>query len=158
MPTYNVSHEADDGISREVMRKMRSSRHALVSVADPRDYKAVCGKLTAMLGGRMHPTIFAAAMGVPVVGLSYNRKFRGFFRLLGAEHRVMQVEDFVNRRRTGDLVEMLSADIKGWSEPPAGVDALVRMTRDYTALVLTRSLRGRTLRARRVRPKELQGS
>jgi polysaccharide pyruvyl transferase WcaK-like protein len=138
LPTYNVSHESDDGISLQVLRKMRSGRGGMSCISDPRLYKAVCGRLRVMLGGRMHPTIFAAAMGTPVVGLSYNRKFEGFFRHLGRESDVIPIEEFVHREKVSELSELLSRCIEGRAKPPA-VGPLIEKTRRFTERILERA-------------------
>jgi polysaccharide pyruvyl transferase WcaK-like protein len=49
-----------------------------------------------MVGARMHPLIFAASMGVPVVGLAYNGKFEGAFRLLGLHHQLLDLGSVSN--------------------------------------------------------------
>jgi polysaccharide pyruvyl transferase WcaK-like protein len=137
MPTYNVAHEADDEICRQVLRKMRPGHAAIAPIRDPRDYKAVCGRLSVMLGARMHPTIFCAAMGKPVVGLSYNAKFQGLFRLLGCEDRVMTIDDFVRGEQTEELLGMIIASVNGGQvRAPKRVWRLVRRTREFTTAVM----------------------
>ena len=56
---------------------------SLARIADPRLYKAVLGHAALIVSSRMHPLILGAGMGVPLVGLSYNDKFRGLFDQLG---------------------------------------------------------------------------
>jgi polysaccharide pyruvyl transferase WcaK-like protein len=80
----------------------------VLSIDDPRLYKGCTGHLTVFLGGRMHPMIFAAAMGTPVVGLAYNQKFQGFFQLLQND-QLMDVTTFVEQERTQDLSKFLDA-------------------------------------------------
>ena len=112
MPTYNVAHESDNQTCWQVLKKMRSNRAAMAEIADPRLYKAVAGQLSVMLGGRMHPTILAASAGTPVVGLSYNQKFSGFFDLLGLAERVIDVEVFVKQEMTAALYSLLANAIE----------------------------------------------
>lgn len=128
MPTYNVSHEADADICRNVIEKMMSPRKAILSVNDPRLYKAITSFLSAMLGGRMHPTILAAGEDIPVVGLSYNQKFTGFFQLLGCPEMLIHVEDFVNNTRTERLYKLLSSAITS----RAGMGTKARELADVT--------------------------
>ncbi|MGF1613955.1 MAG: polysaccharide pyruvyl transferase family protein [Gammaproteobacteria bacterium] len=113
MPTYNVSHESDDETCRQVLEKMHTGRAAMVEIRDPRLYKTVAGQLAVMLGGRMHPTILAASAGTPIVGLSYNPKFSGFFALLGMVDRVIDIEAFVKHEMTGALYSLLAQAIEG---------------------------------------------
>ena len=119
MPTYNVSHEADDRICKQIIDKMRSQRTCLLPIHDPSVYKAVTGYLSVMLGGRMHSTILAAGAGTPVVGLAYNQKFYGFFELLARQEDVISVEDFVSHELNDELVALLSKAIaNNWNPLP----------------------------------------
>jgi polysaccharide pyruvyl transferase WcaK-like protein len=139
LPTYNVSHEADDRICHEVAGRMKSERHALLRIADPRLYKAVVGRLTALLSSRMHPTIFAAAMGIPAVGLSYNQKFQGFFQLIGCPDRVTAIDDFVRRGMVDELRSMLGDAIGTDTGVLPRVTELMEDTRRFTHRILDRS-------------------
>lgn len=124
LPTYNVAHEADSDTCREVMEKMGSPRKALLAVQDPKQYKAITGFLSVMLGGRMHPTILAAGENVPVVGLSYNQKFSGFFQLLGRLDKLIHVEDFVNHELTEELYGLLASSLSPKPAPGTRVEEL----------------------------------
>jgi polysaccharide pyruvyl transferase WcaK-like protein len=137
LPTYGVSHEADDRICEEVGRKMRTSPPSVARIDDPRAYKALAGRLSVLLGSRMHATILAATMGTPVVGLSYNRKFEGFFRLIGREDQVITIEDFVAGERTQTLANLLADAIR--EERPAvssRLETLAETTQSFTARIL----------------------
>lgn len=116
LPTYTLSHEADDRVCREILGKMATPSGQVLSIDDPRLYKACAGYLSLFLGGRMHPMIFAAAMGVPVVGLAYNQKFQGFFQLLHSNH-VIDVATFIEEERTEYLYNLLQNSLK---EKPLG--------------------------------------
>ena len=61
----------------------------------------------------MHPTILSASAGTPIVGLSYNQKFSGFFKLLDLEDKLIHIEDFVSRKRTERLSALLLEGIEG---------------------------------------------
>jgi polysaccharide pyruvyl transferase WcaK-like protein len=127
MPTYNVAHEADDETCRRVLASMRTRRATILAITDPRLYKAVSGQLAVMLGGRMHPAILAAGAGTPVVGLSYNQKFKGFFNLLAMGDRVMDIESFVRKEKTATLAGMLAEAIKQPDRhTPPGLHELTR--------------------------------
>lgn len=139
LPTYNVAHEGDDQVCEQIAGKMRSKSKSVIKISDPRLYKAVAGRLSVMLGGRMHPTIFAAAMGSPVVGLAYNPKFLGFFRLIGCPENIMSVDDLVERQQSKRLFDLISVCLQ---KPPGGagaavVSGLIRTYRDFNAFVCT---------------------
>ena len=137
MPSYNRRHEADDQLCQMIAEAMRSSAHSIVSLDDPSLYKAITGRLAVMLGGRMHPTIFAAASGTPVIGLAYNPKFQGLFEMLGLQDRLIDVVDFVNNRRVDDLARALNDAMVGVPGLAERADALGTQTRD----AITRTIR-----------------
>jgi polysaccharide pyruvyl transferase WcaK-like protein len=136
MPTYNVAHEADDRICEEAIGKMKSGRARLIRISEPKLYKAVTGHLSVMLGGRMHPTIFSAGMGTPIVGLAYNQKFVGFFELLGLHDKILTVEDFVRKEMTDELVTLLSKAITNKSNTLPRVAELTNLIRDFNESIL----------------------
>ena len=109
LPTYNLPHEGDDRICEEILRKMTIPTGQVLHLNDPALYMAVTAELRTLLGGRMHPTIFAASVGIPVVGLAYNQKFYGFFELLGLRESVLDVNAFVHGEQVEDLVRLLDA-------------------------------------------------
>jgi polysaccharide pyruvyl transferase CsaB len=112
LPTYNARSEADNRVCEQVRNRMTQSEAQVLLIDDAPLYKAVCGQLSVVLGGRMHPTILAASAGTPVVGLAYNQKFDGFFELIGAADRVLDVASFVTEQRTGDLEAMVEAALR----------------------------------------------
>jgi polysaccharide pyruvyl transferase WcaK-like protein len=61
-------------------------------IAEPRLYKALLGQAALVVSARMRPLIFAAGMGVPFVGLSYNAKFDGLYELLGLTARSLPLD------------------------------------------------------------------
>jgi polysaccharide pyruvyl transferase WcaK-like protein len=136
LPTYTVEHEADDQACEDVARTMASPSRTIVDVPDPSLYKAITGLLSVMLGARMHATIFAAAMGTPVVGLSSNPKFQGFFDLIGCGNSVLEIEDFVARGMTERLAALVSHAITGDQTARPQLDGLTEHTRQYTAELL----------------------
>lgn len=133
MPTYNVSHEADDHICEHVAKHVKSERKTILRISDPTLYKAITAHLKVMLSGRMHAAILSAAMGTPVVGLSYNQKFEGFFRLIGREEDVIGVENFVAKGMTEELTERLSEKIVAGDDASPIVNELIKDTRRFLA-------------------------
>jgi polysaccharide pyruvyl transferase WcaK-like protein len=109
LPTYNVSHEGDDRLCREIQNKMTLDPGKILFIDDPHLYKGVCTQLDVLLGGRMHPMIFAATVGTPVVGLAYNPKFHGGFSMLGLDQYMMDIQEFVTQGLTDELVELVNS-------------------------------------------------
>jgi N-acetylglucosaminyldiphosphoundecaprenol N-acetyl-beta-D-mannosaminyltransferase len=136
MPSYGASHEGDLAMSRAVIASMSESKVQLLEVDEPTLYKGIASVLQLFLGGRMHPTIFAASTGTPVVGLSYNQKFQGFFGMLGLGHQVMDVIDFTSNERVEDLVNLASAALSGPTVSREHVDQLVERVRCHNRAIL----------------------
>lgn len=103
MPTYNVAHEADSAVTELLKARLGGVRVRSAAIDDPRLYKAVAGRLTLMLSARMHPLILSASMGVPIVGLAYNPKFAGLFRILGLPERMLWLDGFRDSDRSREL-------------------------------------------------------
>lgn len=146
LPTYTVPHEGDDRLCELVRARMRSQRTHLVRLTRPAEYLAVLGCLSAMVGGRMHPTILAATAGTPIVGLSYNPKFEGVFELLGLPHRCIAVEDLVEtgdaERFAGLIIEAIHESCRSPGSASSGevmrsrTRALAERTRAWVAEVM----------------------
>lgn len=107
LPTYNVEHEGDDGICEAIRTKMETNRACTVRLDNPMIYKSLTSHLSLMIGARMHPTIFAAACNVPVIGLAYNHKFDGFFELIDNCQNLLWIDDFVFNNRSDDLYSLI---------------------------------------------------
>lgn len=122
LPTYCAPSEADDRLAGRIAERMRHRAEALVvPIADAALLKACTGLCRAFLGGRMHPLILAAGMGVPLVGLGYNPKFDGFAALLGIAERVVNVRTLVEADGTARLDDLLDAALTGPPPDPAAV-------------------------------------
>jgi polysaccharide pyruvyl transferase WcaK-like protein len=133
LPSYNVAHENDAAICRQTMLAMQIGKAALLQIDDPRLYKAVAGRMQAMLAARMHPAILAAGMGVPAVGLAYNQKFSGFFSLLGRADAVIPLERFVAVDDVGPLVAQITSLLGAPDDLLAAVADLNKATAEFTA-------------------------
>ncbi|WP_119459246.1 polysaccharide pyruvyl transferase family protein [Rhodospirillaceae bacterium SYSU D60014] len=138
LPTYTLAHEGDDRICQAVLAKMTSATGRVLRIDDPTLYKGVAGELSVLLGGRMHPTIFAAAAGTPVVGLAYNPKFHGFFTLLGLEDRVLDIATFLQLGQVDELAGLLAAAIKEGPRLGERIDALQQDIRRFNSALFKR--------------------
>ncbi|WP_290650300.1 polysaccharide pyruvyl transferase family protein, partial [Aquisalimonas sp.] len=105
LPSYPAPHEGDLAVCRELAARLPETEPRVAVVRNPRQYKALCGRLQLMISARMHPLILAAGMGVPLVGLGYNGKFDGLFRMLGLPPQVIPLDAF----RQGTCVARLVA-------------------------------------------------
>lgn len=131
LPSYNVGHEGDDRVARELERALvgTGSQTRLLRLDDPALYKAVTGTLSLMVSARMHPLIFAASMGVPIVGLAYNDKFAGLFSQLGTPPRLMHLDDFATEPQTERLVGLMRAAREAPGELRNATEALAGQAR-----------------------------
>lgn len=124
LPTYCLDHEGDDAIARAIGQAMRTGEHRLLRIEDAALYKAICGELALLIAGRMHPAILAAPMGTPLVALSYNQKFEGFFALIEQPTRVMPVAELLERNDPRLLAQMAEAAVRGGPAAPVVMHAL----------------------------------
>lgn len=136
LPTYTVSHEADDEICRQTMAKMISRKKHILKIKDPMLYKSIAGQCSALIGGRMHPTIFAASAGTNIVGLSYNQKFFGFFKLLDLEANVISIEDFVSKEQSEILFKIIAQAIEKRSDIKPRANRLAERTRSFNQMII----------------------
>lgn len=135
LPTYNVTHEGDDTLCHETLSKMSTPQGQVLRIGDPSLYKGVAAQLAVLLGGRMHPTIFAASVGTPIVGLAYNPKFSGFFKLMGLTDQIMDVQEFVNGERVDDLARMVDRAIREKVPLRETVDRLTGEIRAFNRMI-----------------------
>jgi polysaccharide pyruvyl transferase WcaK-like protein len=136
MPSYRLPHEGDLEASEALTARLDGVNVGLAKIDDPRLFKAVAGRLSVMVAARMHPLIFAASMGVPVVGLAYNGKFEGAFRLLGLREQLLDLGSLSNGAEPGWLeapVQAAFAAARGSREKTA---ALAQRVREHTAALL----------------------
>jgi polysaccharide pyruvyl transferase WcaK-like protein len=139
MPTYNVAHEDDRAVCDAVAAKMRSASVSMLELDDPKLYAAVAGLLAAMLAGRMHAAILAAARGTPIVGIAYNPKFRGMLELLGQPDRCLPIETFAEDRQPERAIAMLSEAVDAPARLRPDTAALAGSTRRFIERLALRS-------------------
>jgi polysaccharide pyruvyl transferase WcaK-like protein len=135
MPSYRLPHEGDLEASEALAARLDGVSVGLAKIDDPSLFKAVAGRLCLMVAARMHPLIFAASMGVPVVGLAYNGKFEGAFRLLDLRGQLLDL-GLAPTAEHGWLdapVEAAFAASRGARDKTA---ALAQRVREHTAALL----------------------
>jgi len=109
MPSYHAKHEGDVDQCQSLLAQLHDVEARMLSIRNPALYKSVAGLATVMISARMHPLIFAASMGVPIVGLGYNGKFEGLFNLLGRKSGLLWLENFERGGFAGE-VERVALD------------------------------------------------
>jgi polysaccharide pyruvyl transferase WcaK-like protein len=84
IPMHRSPYDDDLEEIRVVQSLMRGRSTRVIDVGmEPAEAMAVLGRMSLVLGLRLHSLILAAAQGVPVVGVDYDRKIRGFMELAG---------------------------------------------------------------------------
>ena len=132
LPGYNVGHEADDLACGALARRLDGVTVRLAWLTDPRLYKAVVGQASLVVASRMHPLIFAAGMGVPLVGLSYNPKFDGLFELLELPARPLALDDFPDRWAAPELAAAMEAALAAGTDLRRRAESLAASVRQRT--------------------------
>jgi polysaccharide pyruvyl transferase WcaK-like protein len=73
----------DDGLAVDAVKARYPACVRVPAFANPSEAKSHISGLDFLVGARMHATIAAFSSGVPVVPVSYSRKFEGLFGGLG---------------------------------------------------------------------------
>jgi polysaccharide pyruvyl transferase WcaK-like protein len=136
MPSYRLAHEGDLEASEALAARLDGVSVGLAKIDDPCLYKAVAGRLALMVAARMHPLIFAASMGVPVVGLAYNGKFEGAFQLLGMRDQLLDLGSLSNGVEPGWLEAPVQAAFAASCGSRERTAALAHRVREHTRSLL----------------------
>ena len=90
--THLIAHVYDDGYSEYDLAHDLAKGFENIIVAPhfktPIDAKDYISNMDVFIGARMHATIAAFSSGVPVIPISYSRKFEGLYEVLGYKHCV----------------------------------------------------------------------
>ena len=79
IPVYIPMHPSDYNILREIAAKAAVDRYIMLSkIYEVEQLMGICGSLRFVLAMRLHALIYAVAMGVPIIGLSYDPKVSNF--------------------------------------------------------------------------------
>lgn len=106
LPTSNVDHESDSGYCHQLAAMLQLDSVKVAQLADPRLYKAVCGRLKLMISARVHPLLLATGMGVPGVALACGGEFDRHFDMLGVPRRIIPLDDFGDGTQAERLVTL----------------------------------------------------
>jgi polysaccharide pyruvyl transferase WcaK-like protein len=147
LPSYSVSHEADDVACEALARRLGNIAVRLARIGDPQLYKAVLGHAALIISSRMHPLIHAAGMGTPLVGLSYNQKFDGLYDLLELPGHPLQLDDFPDRWGPRELVAGAEAALDGRLDLRQRSELLATVVRRQTLAVIFGDSEGAVMEA-----------
>lgn len=76
-------HPSDLEFSKKIVGLMKNEAAVLEDRLLPSEVMAVMGKMDINIGVRLHALILSAAVGVPVIGISYDPKIDGFLNSIG---------------------------------------------------------------------------
>lgn len=77
-----MQYKEDEQISREILTKMRSTGYMIERPLEIDEIFSLIGYSKLSLGMRLHTLIYATALGVPVIALSYDPKVTAFMQSL----------------------------------------------------------------------------
>jgi polysaccharide pyruvyl transferase CsaB len=80
---YPMQRPADEDFADAVNARMSHPAPVISDVARPEDLMALAGRMEFLIGMRLHALIFAAARGVPLLGLSYDPKVDALLAQIG---------------------------------------------------------------------------
>lgn len=94
VPMHCAPYDDDLQEIRAITGLMRGRSPGMVDAGMlPGEAMAVLGRMGLVFGLRLHSLIMAAVQGVPVVGVGYDPKIRGFMELVGLGNLVCGMED-----------------------------------------------------------------
>ncbi len=68
----------DEGISRNIMARMKNSSYIIDKRLSVKDIISIISAMDSCIGMRLHSLIYAAIANVPLMGISYDPKIKGF--------------------------------------------------------------------------------
>lgn len=112
----NMQYPVDVKVSRAIMGKMSENACIIDDNITDTQMLAAISKMSMVIGERLHTLIYAAAMGVPFVGIGYDPKIKSFMDYAGQKNYInideMSFEklkekiDFCNQNRETVLSEL----------------------------------------------------
>ncbi|AOT71713.1 polysaccharide pyruvyl transferase CsaB [Geosporobacter ferrireducens] len=98
----------DIALSEEICSKMKNKAYVLQGEVSPKEMIGIIGKMDFLIGMRLHALIFAARMGVPMIGIEYDPKIKGFLDVV-KQTNIGKVEEL-------DFIKLCSEFDRLWNE------------------------------------------
>ena len=93
-PLWIPLKQPDDvEISEEICAKMQTKGYVLKNFYGAEEIVGIAGECEFIVAMRLHSLIYAAAKGVPAIGISYDPKISGFVNYIGTSTTV-EIKDF----------------------------------------------------------------
>ncbi|MCD6573705.1 MAG: polysaccharide pyruvyl transferase CsaB [Thermoplasmata archaeon] len=95
IPMQFAGENNDNDIEREIFCNMCYKKYAriLSNTYNPQELLGIIGRTDMVIGMRLHSLIFAAATNVPMIGLAYDPKVKGFLEMIDQEKYSINVDD-----------------------------------------------------------------
>jgi polysaccharide pyruvyl transferase CsaB len=77
-----MHHPGDLSVTESVLGRMRGKGYVLAGKYSASQILGVIGRTEMLVGMRLHALIFAASLGIPIVGLVYEPKIEGFLKYI----------------------------------------------------------------------------
>ena len=98
----------DISMSQQICDRMKNKAYVLQQEVNPKEMIGVIGKMDFLIGMRLHALIFAARMGVPMIGIEYDPKIKGFLDVV-RQTNIGKVEEL-------DTIKLCSEFDRLWNE------------------------------------------
>ncbi|SHI69661.1 polysaccharide pyruvyl transferase CsaB [Geosporobacter subterraneus DSM 17957] len=98
----------DIAMSQQICDRMKNKAYVLQQEVNPKEMIGVIGKMDFLIGMRLHALIFAARMGVPMIGIEYDPKIKGFLDVV-RQTNIGKVEEL-------DTIKLCSEFDRLWNE------------------------------------------
>ena len=107
---YIISHVKNDYIGAKEVCEKYKNLNLVPAFKDALEAKSFISSMDCFIGSRMHATIAAISSGVPVIPVSYSRKFEGLYNSLHYEHVVSleRLDTNESFKKTVNLINDLS--------------------------------------------------
>jgi polysaccharide pyruvyl transferase CsaB len=95
-------YKRDEFVAEQIVSRMKTTSTVLRSTELPSDVLGAIGELDALVGIRLHSTIFAAIQGIPFIPVSYDPKVSEFAKSINVKEAL-----YVKGLRGASLVERI---------------------------------------------------
>ena len=113
VPVFIPMQPQDKIILQDVASLMKHRGYLINGAYDVGEMLGLTGRMSMVIGMRLHSLVFSAAMGVPVIGLGYEPKVESFLKYIG------QADASAGNIRFLDFGNLKSLAEKVWAEREA---------------------------------------
>lgn len=123
--TYGDGISEDDFVAARELKQLLSERGNDIEIIEKeyseQELKWIISNLEFFVGARMHSCIAAISMGIPSIGISYSRKFKGVFESVGMSDCVLDPR-YLEKQ---EIVENISSLFKRRNELKENIECVL---------------------------------